>query len=123
MGRTTNEDLTAGTRDVAAATMDGFYNSDVEVGGSVNTTVNRPRKCEGEKEKRAEKVLYVKYLDMEMRWIAGSANDFADLLSRLVEQIGKAARERERETRSQGHTGANVTQRTTEGGGHPECIT
>ena len=32
---------------------------------------------------------------MEMRWVAGSANDFADLLSRLAEQIGKAVRERE----------------------------
>jgi len=55
------------------------------------------------KEKRfnlwAEKVSYVKYLDMEMRWIAGSENDFADLLSRLAEQIGKAVRERDEEPR------------------------
>ena len=51
------------------------------------------------KEKRfnswAEKISYVKYMNMEMRWIAGSANDFADLLSRLAEQIGKAVRERD----------------------------
>ena len=38
----------------------------------------------------AEKVSYVKYMDMEMRWIARSANDFANLLSRPAEQIGKA---------------------------------
>ena len=51
------------------------------------------------KEKRflswAEKISYVRHMKMEMRWIAGSANDFADLLSRLAEQIGKAVRERE----------------------------
>ena len=53
------------------------------------------------KEKRflswAEKMSYVRHMKMEMRyrWIAGSANDFADLLSRLAEQIGKAVRERE----------------------------
>ena len=55
------------------------------------------------KEKRfnswAVKVSYVKYMDMEMRWIAGSGNDFADLLSRLAEQIGKAVRERDEEPR------------------------
>ena len=58
---------------------------------------------ENAKEKRfnswAEKVSCVKYIDMEMRWIAGSANDFASLLSRVAEQIGKAVRERDEEPR------------------------
>ena len=51
------------------------------------------------KEKRfllwAEKISYVRHVKMEMRWIAGSANGFANLLSRLAEQIGKAVRDRE----------------------------
>ena len=51
------------------------------------------------KEKRflswAEKISYVRRIKMELRWIAGSTNDFADLLSRLAEQIGKAVRDRE----------------------------
>ena len=34
-------------------------------------------------------------MKMETRWIAGSGNDFADLLASLAEQIGKAVRERE----------------------------
>ena len=43
------------------------------------------------KEKRflgwSEKVSYVRWMKFDMRWIPGSANDFADLLSRLSERI------------------------------------
>ena len=43
----------------------------------------------------AEKISYVRHMKMEMQWSTGPANDFADLLSRLAEQIGKVVRERE----------------------------
>ncbi len=38
----------------------------------------------------AEKVSYVKWMGFDMRWIPGSANDFADLLSRMADRIGQA---------------------------------
>ena len=51
------------------------------------------------KEKRflswAEKVSYVRYINLDMKWIPGSANDFADLLSTMVERIEEAVKQRE----------------------------
>jgi hypothetical protein len=69
------------------------------VGVSIPQSVDHANAKEKRFNSWAEKVSYVKYMDMEMRWIAGSANDFADLLSRLAEQIGKAVRERDEEPR------------------------
>ena len=43
----------------------------------------------------AEKVSYVRYMNLDMKWIPGSANDFADLLSRMAERIGEAVKQRE----------------------------
>lgn len=40
----------------------------------------------------AEKIAYVQWMGLDMRWIPGSANDFADLLSRMAAKIGEAAR-------------------------------
>jgi hypothetical protein len=51
------------------------------------------------KEKRflgwAEKVAYTKWMDLDMRWIPGSANDFADLLSRMADKLHSCIEERE----------------------------
>ena len=51
------------------------------------------------KEKRflswAEKVSYVRYMNLAMKWIPGSTNDFADLLSRMADRIGEAVKQRE----------------------------
>lgn len=50
------------------------------------------------KEKRflgwAEKVAYVAWMDFDMRWIPGSANDFADLLSRSADKLRQCLEER-----------------------------
>ena len=76
------------------------------------------------KEKRfiswAENVSYVKHMDMEMRLIASSANGFADLLSRLAEQIGKVERERDEEPRVHW---SSCDAKDEGGWGHPECTT
>ena len=40
----------------------------------------------------AEKIAYVQWMGLDMRWIPGSANDFADLLSRMAAKIGEATR-------------------------------
>ena len=50
------------------------------------------------KEKRflgwSEKVSYVRWMKFEMKWIPGSANDFADLLSRMADRLHQCIEER-----------------------------
>jgi site-specific DNA-cytosine methylase len=41
----------------------------------------------------AEKIQYVQWMDLDMKWIPGHANDFADLLSRCADLIKKSAKE------------------------------
>ena len=43
----------------------------------------------------AEKVAYVRYMNLDMKWVLGSADEFVDLLSRMTERIGEAVKQRE----------------------------
>ena len=39
--------------------------------------------------------MIVRYMNLDMKWIPGSANDFADLLSRMAARIGEVVKQRE----------------------------
>ena len=44
----------------------------------------------------ADKVNFVRYMNMYMAWAPGGCNDWADLLSRIADKLQEAAQERER---------------------------
>ena len=96
-----NESIKAHSHSHSQIIVDSFMDSSTAVSQWLNITVPGNIDFCNAKALRfrcwADKVNFVRYMNMYLAWAPGGVNDWADLLSRIAEKLAAAAMERERQ--------------------------